>query len=149
MRWSKSLIQILICLLTLTIKIRFAFKYILFNTYIYYKYYTNNTTWLHFRPPSRLDVCSREVRSSSCSTISDEWMKMIEVTQNVSKWRQMRKVIQMKNFLKWRLKMSYLMKNKKIRLKIISPNKKYSRNQCLEKETKELLSWDDLQIKKE
>jgi len=41
------------------------------------------------------------------------------------------------------------MKNKKIRLKIISPNKKYSRNQCLEKETKELLSWDDLQIKKE
>jgi len=32
--------------------------------------------------------------------------------------------------------MSYLKKNKKIRLKIISPNKKYSRNQCLEKETK-------------
>ena len=39
--------------------------------------------------------------------------------------------------------MSYLMKNKKIRLKIISPNKKYSRNQYLEKVTKELLSLDD------
>ena len=32
--------------------------------------------------------------------------------------------------------MSYLMKNKKIRLKIIPLNQKYSRNQCLEKETK-------------